>query len=791
MRTRGAQLPLDAFPRGLGHRRLRLLQLSIVLAAAAAHYLLQAGFTVDDADITFAYVRSFLHGDGLGFLFGGDYRVEGYSNPTWFMLLAALGAVGVPIPLAAKILGFVFALATVAVAHSIAWRILADRRIALGVLAVSASLTFVLWSASGLENGLTAFLAVSLVRRLIVEDERELLPWGSALLVVALALTRPDGFLFGLGAFVFLAVRAVRRGQTWRSGLARAAGWALTVAVPLGAYAAWHLAVFGVLFPNTVYAKTGGLVDSVLAVFDPLGANWHYVGAYTLKHAAILLVPLAGYGASLARRTTSLALGLIALSALVLPIYQPDWMTNSRFFCTVTPLLVLLALVGLDRLLVRARGAAPKRGGPGPGPGPMRLAALACVPLFILANTVLSVVDARAGYRLWITADEMHARYQDVVGAGRRVGLADPLFLIPDIGGPAFLGNSRIVDGLGLSDAQVARNLGDARALDLYLLGERRPDLIRMHFPHVTAVPLAQMPSLARDYVEIPATQDQGSPRAWIRRGALTTHLGTQNQVVASGGGVQYFGSTTHASAPDRDAALDLLLRRDGGPVSADGFRLTIRAVSGAAVQSFEDALGYGWLPPPAWRPGEVVRAHVPLRPLAVGRYTVELEIMDRSKVVLARGGQPLEVDETAALASVGSARQRAGDAVRAHDWDGVRDACRATALAGGAESCADVAEHARAELLAVASAAMRGHDANAAAAASHELADFRGRGTGSPAERALAAQLAAIAQRQPTPSYRYEWALAASTADPTDAHLGLYLNCARRSFLDGSGSCS
>jgi hypothetical protein len=335
--------------------------------------------------------------------------------------------------------------------------------------------------------------------------------------------------------------------------------------------------------------------------------------------------------------------------------------------------------------------------------------ALASVPVFILANAMQAVAADRSGYPLWITADQMQARYQDVNSAARRVGLADPLFLIPDIGAPSFRDGFRIIDGLGLSDAQVARNVGDARALGLYLLGERQPDLIRMHFPHdVKSVPLFQMPSLTRDYVEIPAIQDQGSPHAWIRRDDLTARISPGKQVVATGGGVKLLGSTTNGLTPDTSSALDLLWRRDSGPASATKFRLTIRTVGGAAVQSFEDALGYGWLLPADWRSGEVVRAHVPLGPLPPGRYAAEIEILDGSEVVLGHGMQPLAVDVAAAQATVISALQDARDALGAHDWEGVRDACRRAALVGGTQSCADVVERSRAELLAVAEAATR-----------------------------------------------------------------------------------
>jgi len=85
----------------------------------------------------------------------------------------------------------------------------------------------------------------------------------------------------------------------------------------------------------------------------------------------------------------------------------------------------------------------------------------------------------------------------------------------------------------------------------------------------------------------------------------------------------------------------------------------------------------------------------------------------------------------------------------------------------------------------------MRADEANATSTAIHELANFRGRETSNSAERALASRLVAIAHGQPIPMDRYVWALAASTADPTNAHLGLYLNCARRSFLSGQGTCS
>ncbi|MCW0212410.1 MAG: hypothetical protein OJJ54_03550, partial [Pseudonocardia sp.] len=686
----GGVAPTGPARRTTGTSRMRWLQLAAVLAVTALHYLVHLGYTIDDADITFSYVRTFVDGNGLGMLFPGDFRVEGYSNATWFALLAGAAAVGVPILTAAKIYGLVFALGAAATVHAIAWRILADRRLAIGAVVAGLSVPFVLWSASSLESSLMAFLVLLLASVLIVEDEQGSVPWRSAVVAVLIALTRPEGFVYAAAAALFMIVRLVRSPDR-AAALRRLAGWLLAVVVALGAYAAWHLSFYGVLFPNTVYAKvqSGGLLSSLLADLDPTGPVARYAAAYAIKDAAILLLPLGLYGAWTALRDRRLAVVVVGLAALALPLQEADWMKHSRFYATFGLLLVLLALIGLDRIV--------GRGGPGGRARLVRLAAGGSVVVFAAANIVVAGMADRSGYPQWITASEVEQRNQDIAAAGRRAGLVDPLVLVPDIGAPSFEMNLRIVDALGLSDAQVARDLGQADLLDTYLFGERRPDLVRLHWPHdVDAVPVDRIESLRRDYVQIPAQQDQGSPRAWIRREDLTVPPSTAGPALATGGGVSYLGSTTSAVRPDQAAALDLLWTGGAGARTATAFDVTVRGTDGAVLQTFHDDLGYGWLPPTSWRDGEVLRSHVPLQGLPTGEYRVEVTTTDAAGTVVAGHTQTLQVGAQAAAGAATAELGAASAALDAGDWTAFGAACRATGLIDGTGTCAPLTDRAR-----------------------------------------------------------------------------------------------
>src|SRR5262245_39900033 len=72
-----------------------------MLVAHARTYL---PFISDDALISLRYSRRLVEGKGL--TWDDSDRVEGYSNLTWVLANAALGAMGVDLVDAARLLGF-------------------------------------------------------------------------------------------------------------------------------------------------------------------------------------------------------------------------------------------------------------------------------------------------------------------------------------------------------------------------------------------------------------------------------------------------------------------------------------------------------------------------------------------------------------------------------------------------------------------------------------------------------------------------------------------------------------
>ena len=119
------------------------------MAVALAHFALRADFTIDDAAISYAYAHNFAAGHGLGVLTPGDFRVEGYSNFTWVMLLAGADVLGIDVEAASKVLGLAGLLGAIWLLHDLVWPRLRDRRLAFGLAAVPLGVSTVVWSASG------------------------------------------------------------------------------------------------------------------------------------------------------------------------------------------------------------------------------------------------------------------------------------------------------------------------------------------------------------------------------------------------------------------------------------------------------------------------------------------------------------------------------------------------------------------------------------------------------------------------------------------------------------------
>lgn len=204
----------------------------------------------DDAAITLRTVLNFVH--GYGPVFNVDERVQGYTHPLWFLLIAALTwLLGSPY-LAVHLLSFVLGLMTLAIL------LCAGRRdfwkAILAVAALLFSKAFIDYSTSGLENPLAHLLVLMalLVYRRATQDS-ELSGVRIFFLLCSLAfLTRPD-------LVVILAPFAIHLcWQIWRRrSLKVLLGVLLLGALPALVWMSFSLVYYGYPFPNTAYAKLG------------------------------------------------------------------------------------------------------------------------------------------------------------------------------------------------------------------------------------------------------------------------------------------------------------------------------------------------------------------------------------------------------------------------------------------------------------------------------------------------------------------------------------------------------
>lgn len=256
----------------------------VALLLNAWHY---APFIADDAFISLRYAERLLDGKGLTWTDGPP--VEGYSNLLWTLLCAGLGALGLDLVWAARILGF---LGMSAVLGAILWAVRPGRGFDVGAALVG-MLGFALagptgaWLIGGLEQPLVAGLlawGLALCLPWLEQEQvrvRQLL--GPGLVLALLTVSRADAAVLVAGACLgVVLVRGVRDRRAWRLGL-------MLGALPLAAFLGqlwFRLAYYDAWVPNTALVK-------VAFTLERLGTGWEYT--YT---AALACAPLLALGAT-------------------------------------------------------------------------------------------------------------------------------------------------------------------------------------------------------------------------------------------------------------------------------------------------------------------------------------------------------------------------------------------------------------------------------------------------------------------------------------------------------------
>lgn len=496
----------------LAQRRDHAIRRWAVVAALALYAAAAASmwrYVDDDAGISFTYARNVAEGRGLVYN-PGDPPVEGYSNPLWVAILAAAHLAHLDIILTSKVLGLLCGAACLLLMGRALRGFPPIASVALPLAALNAAA--IVWTNSGLENGLHALLLTATIVLLPGVARRERSPWLLVAVVSALAVSRPEGPMFGVAAAAYLAWIGWREPRSTVAALqVNRRAWIPVLTAPLVVFAAmvtFRLCYFGDPLPNTFYAKASS--SNPLRLLNPASGGWTYVAdavaacGWTLGLLAILVAcvmprPPQTSGGESAQAAPSAGPALAALVIVAAQLFfvvsvGGDWMKEFRFIAPIVPAVSLLIGVGLARVTdgLAAGGLARGR------------AAAACIVLAVL-------IAYPQVQRLIVFAHDPTTPLRTVAAIGdyfkelgRRAGLDDPVLLHHDAGGTSFLSRIHLLDLAGLCDRTIAHQWRDREAMRRYIFEERRPDFIYSGPHFAERIGLESFPEFEADYVPLP-----------------------------------------------------------------------------------------------------------------------------------------------------------------------------------------------------------------------------------------------------------------------------------------------
>jgi arabinofuranosyltransferase len=428
--------------------RTTIALLALCLLGALAHAVSYGHVTSDDAFISLRYARNLAAGQGLVFNPGGEH-VEGFSNPVFTLVCAALLRVGIAPLAAAKLVGLISWGLVIFVCARFAVVVSGYGALAGAVAAVLlAGSTFpAVWAVAGLEtvlHALLVLLAVSVAGR---ECESKRIRW-SPIAFLAVAASRPEGALLaGVAAAVMLY-----RLRAEALGVVRS--WTLLFALPAGSLVAARFAYFDALVPNTFGAKV--FLGAETARYG-LGyiAGFARDGGFWIGVPAIVGIGLICVADSRVRSLGTVAIAVIAAQLAFVILVGGDAMLAYRFLMPIYPVLVALAAVAIVHLVGRF--------------GALTTVAVALVVAFSCGFTQANALE-RSSRRYWLAHERpgpAHLLESDLSGTWlqshmdcaryirERAGPGD-LLVVTEAGVVPFVTDLETVDLLGLNDRDIA-----------------------------------------------------------------------------------------------------------------------------------------------------------------------------------------------------------------------------------------------------------------------------------------------------------------------------------------------
>jgi len=503
-------------PRVSGQRFGTLLLL-VPFAVYLVGLILLGNWIMDDAGISFAYARNVAGGHGLVSQ-PGRVPVEGFSNFLWVVLLVPFFWARLFHPIVTvKVLAAVMVLVAIAVIQRVLRRATGSAIPGLlAVLLLATAPPIVIWTGSGLENGLMLLLIVFLWAVAVERPRR----WGvlSGVLAALLAMTRPDGLLYVIAGPLVLAAEILRRRIAVRQAardLAEHVGAFAGLFVP---FMVLRLSLFGLPFPHTYYAKRmyvseGDHVRAVLRDPGPmLTKAWDLcrgiagpLGPYL---AVAMLATLVGL-AIRRRMPRHVAIAAI-LSGVAGAAYlwlDDDWMGEYRFATAAVGLSFVTFVSTGTALANRAAERSSRR------------------PIGLLLTLLCGVITITTYPRLVRFAGNPPMSFSDVQrqyaerfnAYAVRLGVPHRSILLADIGGTLMDSNLTVFDLGGLCEPAVVQKLRKGTNIwyhahpEFYgwVFDDIKPTFITTHAFWTKVSAFEYDPRFARDYVAIESYKDE------------------------------------------------------------------------------------------------------------------------------------------------------------------------------------------------------------------------------------------------------------------------------------------
>ncbi len=393
-------------------------------------------FTPDDYYIYLRFAQNLVELGELSFNTGEP--TYGFTSALWLLVLATAGKITGDALVTGKVLSLIATAASPALLYRIMHRLTGETGLSfLAGLVWAGNAWLVRWSASGMEAGLSATLALAVVLLAMRARERSTAPWGAGIAAGLAPLVRPEMIgLTILFAFFWLLTDPARGADRRRNAAAAVVHPAVILGLSLGGL----FLHFGRVFPNTAQAK-GSMVDGLAKLVPSVERTLKVLASTSAVELAIFGIAALAWLARgrwrglLERRDPTFVLLMTAWSIGVIGLYGVRGVTvYTRYLLIFMPFVVIGGFAPLA-FWWRAGGR-------------RQAVVLLVGAIALVQNTVL---DLRVIRPATIAYQESEKRVNIRIGEWLREN-TDPqdVVAVPDIGAIGYVSQREILDLNGL-----------------------------------------------------------------------------------------------------------------------------------------------------------------------------------------------------------------------------------------------------------------------------------------------------------------------------------------------------